>query len=213
MSTRIKLEECSTNNDYAWEADKRILEMQWKSVDLNEKPLVVPEWSVDFKKEMEDKVIDRIERKKDPRLGKQIVEGQKKYPSEKTEEQIRNEKTINRANSVYGVLRYAPQKDDHISSTSFILVAERYPREEIEGIPEAELTGMKEKRKREGELTTEEIRRWKRLSRREAVYSLTPENYEKMKRRLARGYQDRNPNLEQIRSRRPEEQSKRSIRD
>lgn len=207
----IKLEDCSIGKDPTIEAEKRFIEMQWKSVDLNESHLFVPEWSVEFKKEMEDKVKHRRETKQDSQINEQKDVGKRKYPSEKTEGQIKIEKTINRANSIYDVLRYIPRNND-VNLKTLVLVAERYPREDIEGIAEADLTGMKEKRKREGELTTEEIRRWKRLSRREAVYSLTPENYEKMKRRLERGLQERNPNFEHIRPRRSEEESRGSMR-
>merc|ERR1712141_579866 len=84
-----------------------------------------------------------------------------------------------------------------------VVVTERYPREIIDGLSERDLEGKEDLRKQKGELTAMEIIRWKRLSRREAVYSLTRENFDRMRRLINGERAEQNPNYEQIRSRIP----------
>merc|ERR1719412_79406 len=119
--------------------------------------------------------------------------------SDKTKDQITHEKAIKCANSVYAIMRDAPRNLIDADPKTFILVADRYLREDFEGLSEADLIGKEDKRKREGELTTEEIRRWRCLNRGDAVYCLDSESYEILKRRFEHDRQVQNPNYEEIR--------------
>lgn len=191
----IKLEE-SLDNVSATDALERIEQMKWKSVDLKGIPAIVPNLSKEFEKEMEEKARNIRVKKELTQNNEQIAVNQQ---SNKTKYHIKLEKAIKRANSIYGIIRSVPRNRNGVNPKPFVLVAERYPIEDFVGLSEADLIGKEEKRKMEGELTTEEIRRWRRLNRGDAVYSLESGNYEHLKKRFERGRQGQNPNFEEIR--------------
>jgi len=178
--------------------------MAWKVTHSNRDDEKFPSWSAEFENQWLDKVARLTEQQ--CAEGSEITVCKRNERSDKTQEQIEMEKILHLENSVHKTLRLQTCHFDKIDANlkNMVLVADRYPREELKGLSEEELIGKDEKRKKEGELTTEELRRWKRFSRREAVYSLTPENFDNLMRRFERCRQLQNPNYVEIRSRRPQ---------
>lgn len=199
----IKTELSSRDKDSHSEDVSSILKLQWKEVDLNDNKAMVPKWSESFKKEIEWQNELRNERMKS--LEGQCDANSLKSPPVKTEDQIEAEKIINRANSTHKVISHfdTPPSSHEKDLKSQVVVTERYPREIVDGLSERDLEGKDDLRKQKGELTAMEIIRWKRLSRREAVYSLTRENFDRMRRLINGERAEQNPNYEQIRSRIP----------
>jgi len=184
--------------------------LQWKEVDLNNHKGMIPKWSECFKQELEWQNELRNERLKS--LEGQPETNSSKSPPVKTDDQIQAEKIINRANSAHKVISHfdTPRSSNEKQLKAQVVVTERYPRETVDGLSERDLEGKEDLRKQKGELTAKEIIRWKRLNRREAVYSLTRENFDRMRRLINGERAEQNPNYEQMRSRSPRMERNRS---
>merc|ERR1719510_2783847 len=195
------------------EWNDRLEQMTWKATHSTRENQKYPNWNPESEKEWAEKI--RRITEEQPSEGSDAVACHRNKRSVKTKEQIETEKLLHRESSVYQTLRHPECNFDKVDTNlkNTVLVADRYPRDELQGLSEEELIANSDRRLMEGELTTEEIRRWKKFSRREAVYSLTKENYETLMRRFQRGRQLQNPNYEEIRSRRPQVEYRGGLQD
>merc|ERR1719510_2815675 len=186
------------------EWNDRLEQMTWKATHSTRENQKYPNWNPESEKEWAEKI--RRITEEQPSEGSDAVACHRNKRSVKTKEQIETEKLLHRESSVYRTLRLPECIFDKVDTNlkNTVLVADRYPRDELKGLSEEELIANSDRRLMEGDLTTEEIRRWKKFSRREAVYSLTKENFENLMRRFERGRQLQNPNYEEIRSRKPQ---------
>jgi len=154
----------------------------WESVKQEEPPRI-PNWTREYADQMRDNYEGRqIKREKDER--------EERGASGKTEQHLIEEREMKRASSIYNFLGELP--NESISNTGEnVVVINKYLRENLD-----------DKQPDLG-ISAQEALRFRRYCRKEAVYSLSHENYQTLIRRFARAREDRNSNFEAIRSQRP----------
>merc|ERR1712060_1037430 len=108
----------------------------------------------------------------------------------KTEQHLIEEREMKRASSIYNFLGELPNESRNNTGEN-VVVINKYLRENID-----------DKQPDLG-ISAQEALRFRRYCRKEAVYSLSHENYQTLIRRFARAREDRNSNFEAIRSQRP----------
>jgi len=154
----------------------------WEFVKQEEPPRI-PNWTREYADQMRDNYEGRqIKREKDER--------EERGASGKTEQHLIEEREMKRASSIYNFLGELP--NESISNTGEnVVVINKYLRENLD-----------DKQPDLG-ISAQEALRFRRYCRKEAVYSLSHENYQTLIRRFARAREDRNSNFEAIRSQRP----------
>jgi len=153
----------------------------WEFVKQEEPPRI-PNWTREYADQMRDNYEGRqIKREKDER--------EERGASGKTEQHLIEEREMKRASSIYNFLGELP--NESISNTGEnVVVINKYLRENLD-----------DKQPDLG-ISAQEALRFRRYCRKEAVYSLSHENYQTLIRRFARAREDRNSNFEAIRSQR-----------
>lgn len=148
--------------------------LKWQPVDSHESPKI-PNWTNEYAEHMRDHFECRMVNREND---ENSIE---RRPTGKTEQHLLDEKIMKRASSVYNVLREFTHENVKVEPGEQVVVCNKYLRDNQDD--------------------TDDVC-WRRLCRREAVYSLTHENYQTLIRRFARAREDRNTNFEAIRSRR-----------
>jgi len=159
----------------------------WESV-KPEEPKRIPDWTREYAEQMRDHYEARmIKREQDEERG---YEKEERGPTGKTEQHLIDEREMKRACSIYNFLGELPNESRNNNTGENVVVCNKYLRDNLD-----------DKQPDVG-ITLQEAQRFKRYCRKEAVYSLSHENFQTLIKRFARAREDRNSNFEAIRSQR-----------
>jgi len=154
----------------------------WESV-KPEEPTRIPNWTRAYADQMRDQYEDRkIKREQD--------EIEERGPTGKTKQHLIDEREMKRACSIYNFVGALPNESRNNNTEENVVVCNKYLRENLDDT------------QTDVGISAQEALRFRRHCRKEAVYSLSLENFQTLKRRFARAREDRNSNFEAIRSQR-----------
>jgi len=154
----------------------------WESV-KPEEPSRIPNWTREYADQMRDHYEGRV-------IRREKNEMEERGPTGKTEQHLLDERDMKRACSIYNFLGELPNESRINSTEENVVVCNKYLRDNLDD------------RQPDMGISAQEALRFRRYCRKEAVYSLSHENFQTLIRRFARAREDRNSNFEAIRSQR-----------